>query len=469
MEARWYSGKYDSMKQRDCRLACVSEDSFMRRYAATMRLEWFFTGKLVVTDAQWYDGTYFKNLCAEPDFEHFINFAEKSNFEIKEREDYSMSMVAGGFEYSSVFDTDLSAAFDEINEELKYIKKSDPDQFRLIASSPVSYTDFLESFINKEYSSAMCEFDKFKNAFLRLQFIEGRKAKQRPSIFSGWTNRNSIPDVMAMCNEKLIKSILEGARELAVVQPYKAYEKPLNCILDQLGKSYPQRGEIVKAINRLNALAGKRGVSNERFKVFLNRFNFYYNYALARQHTRESYDGSDLNSAAEERIMNLYEMHDSLINIEVPGAMDAILGNLSWEAFDDMLAQNRGIMDEREKWLDSYNVATINPTSGNVDSAKNNLRKYIDVLANSIEGLRKYVLHNYAVLDRGETPGIYIAGGSDLDCLFGDSLLVLCGQGDQNGKLVCMNLSPGAPDPVVTSIITRGDAMISLASKVGAI
>ena len=167
--------------------------------------------------------------------------------------------------------------------------------------------------------------------------------------------------------------------------------------------------------------------------------------------------------------MNLYEMHDSLINIEVPGAMDAILGNLSWEAFDDMLAQNRGIMDEREKWLDSYNVATINPTSGNVDSAKNNLRKYIDVLANSIEGLRKYVLHNYAVLDRGETPGIYIAGGSDLDCLFGDSLLVLCGQGDQNGKLVCMNLSPGAPDPVVTSIITRGDAMISLASKVGAI
>jgi len=467
MGSKWYSGKYDSMKQAACLQGCKYEKhNFMQKYSASMRFEWFFTGQLTITDAQWYDGTYFSELSKSEDFKYFINFAKQDNFLIKERSERSMSMLASDFKFSSINNLEFKDIIEKIGGNIKKLKEKDDNQWKMIVETPQSYVSHIRDAVDNNYSGCSVienNLEEFADSFMRLHFLTGHVSERPEAIYSKWNNRDALPIIMERFRDDL-KSRIEDIEKHAFkyIDPAQ-YMTDTENIRKNLDERFPNRSSIINSVKSLKIESIKNDVSLWQIDNFVNTFNFIYNYGLSKQHTCDNYDGSDIDSKYEEDMINHYDIHKSFLEDSVPYRIANSIEKMSWGDFDELVRSSSSLLISRNKWIEEYSMLAQRPTRRKFTQARRALHDLINSIYNAMPNMYDEK-NEYLVIDR-EKSLAYVANGSDLNDLFGNSIIIVCNDDTQTGKLICLRSGNKMVDPVIATLISKGENMIQRAKE----
>lgn len=334
----WYSGKYDSTKQR--KVVRCSNDG-MLQYRTSIRFEILLTDMLVVTDAQWYDGTFFAKMAAnyEEEFKEFMEFVEKGfennavPFTVRRRGDY-MSMFKKPFLFSSIVNPKLQDFILHIWDDV-----ASENDIKNACLDLTSYLNFIEGKLKQEEEDSLkADFEQFRKGIEKLDCVDKR-------LFVPWGGTSYIPDEIKAVKDKLEKMLEEciGSEDEECITKGQA------AIKEELEQKYPSRSRILKNIEILaDAL-----YSTKLKEKFMHIFDDAYNYAIARQHDCRYYDLYDnlsnikYNADSEKKVV--FEKQ------KFPREVLEYLGAMTWSKFGE-LYYDKEIIAEREKWLRAFDA-----------------------------------------------------------------------------------------------------------------
>lgn len=380
----WYSGKYDSTKQHQ---VIYKNNDGMLKYKTSIRFEMLLSDMLVITDAQWYDGTFFAKMVTESEneFDDFMNFILKgldrdcAPLAIRRRTQY-MDMFKKPFLFSSITNPELRNFILNIwngNEDKKEEKCCNlPTYLSFIK-------DELTEKISKTDSFIWDDFYNFQTGIRKLDSVDER-------LFIPWGNKSYIPQEMELAKPKLLKLLTEkselNSHITSVIQK----------IRQELEKDYPNRSKIKKKINSI-----QESTSDTDFaERFMHIFDTHYNLAIAEQHDCKYYDLYDAITIASSDKANQKSIY--LDNQKFPNKVIEYLGRITWSEFGNIFYDDR-VTEKRKKWLSDFD-------SQNAEIAQQSFLAYLDCIMKKMEPLKIWLIDNSIFYRAAGTKRFFITG-----------------------------------------------------------
>ena len=470
-EMRWYSGKYDSTKQRS--VTNYFEDNpkkdslynprhdMYKRYTASLRLEMLLCGTVVVTDAQWYDGMYFSYLVNEAkkgEFESFKKmisdlYSKMPLLEVKRRKNHIRGIFSKPFLFSSLPGETLNK-----NSPIEIVRQFAMEHSEQIKKNPdlKNYFKLLKNFIPAE-NSIKEQIGKFENQIRSLDEVT--------NVFSQWSDVPGIPLAFSQRiksgketitrKEKLVKKFICKWAEDA---PDYDTEKELSGLAREIERQitiesgFPDRGSIKILVDKSKEIYP---IKTLFFDDFFNHFNTTYNRGLTLQHGCKFYDVVEMESNSKKMIRKASTEIEHL-----PEKAITCLANMSWSDFHEIMKEE-DIFRNRSSWLENCTSLSLKPNDDTRRMAEETIIKYNNAIAERIvrpnfncfnaDDIRIYNVENDALL---------VGGGSILEHIKGDEICFFYNSVDESGTYLYRFREENDLNNTLDTIGTYGDILL---------
>lgn len=320
---RFYGGHYDSVKQGSVRSALEQEvpdwkQVLKNKYAARLRLDILLSGNVIITDAQYYDGTFFQLAQSDSSFYRFLNTLNEADpvIEVRRRPQGVINIFEKPFTFSSL-------PSDEVKREIVRIMKAVMDKRKRPFKS-------LEE-AQEEYGAAVDSQDA-RIAFEEVvQNIISMDAKTPEWIFRDWDLSRPFGEYVKLAKETIpftfpVTGILE-------------VDESIREISNEMANEYPNRTKVIEILNDMRSqsqVTESKGISNQIGQIWAHVLKIY-NRAFAYQHGCNIIDiGEDLvagiSEEDREQIQELMDIQSSLLDDLSSNITEAIVEE-SWEEF----------------------------------------------------------------------------------------------------------------------------------------
>lgn len=411
---RWFSGKYDSVKQKFVSIKydparSDAKDDLLRMYTASLRNEMLFYGMVVVTDSQWYDGRYFARLTEHKTefdlFKDLVSDVDMPLFQIKRDPFYFERIFSNEFEFSSL-PGDGAAPSPQVVYLKDFAKRN---KERIIAANGcfTKYFDLLRNDVPSEFSF---DFDLFETHITSLD-------RMPDTVFSNWTPSVSGPSYIHLVFNGVRTDGTGRTNIQYIVETYLAHWCD-----DAYGEDFTELSECKTKIEKLlleenpNRTAIKEQIDRSKKKRdypiyddLLNFLNFLYNNAFARQHQCDLFDAVEIGE------MLVRDKDIEIRAMSLPIEFFYCISKASWEEFSAFLHIPK-IRAARNAWLAQYKVCQNNPNPDERERALEKLEKYMDEIKTIFYGESLGINKEEYAFDV-ETGQILIAGSSSTDIL----------------------------------------------------
>jgi len=287
---RFFGGHYDSMKQasvRDYIYQKISPNSDIRpqqemqkfldsAYTARMRLDILLAGDIVITDAQYYDGTFF-HILANSDFLEACSTLkpEKKVFEIRTRAGGLLSMVNKRFTFSALSSDTVRK---EVNQTVDGVLEKNKERSRDFQSAEHAFRTYISA-LDKSIKS---EFQGMAENILSLE-------KDTPTwMFGSWDPKRDIRECRKQALQDLPFKYPFGENEEA--------DEVLKMIQQELSKDW-NRTQIWESVNKFRNSRSvlQDSTKDDPVEQVWAWFMKLYNRAAAYQHECNCLDvGEDI-------------------------------------------------------------------------------------------------------------------------------------------------------------------------------
>lgn len=406
---RWYSGKYDSMKQRRVLDEERDENKLYFHYIRSLRMEMLLCGTVVVTDSQWYDGTFFTKLTdRETEFYHLkvlLNdqaLKEKIQvplLQVKRRNNYIAKIFGRDFVFSSLpGDTTTKGSLSQLATEFG------KDHGELIQANPTFGFYFTELKKTVEDTGMQVSVDEFE--------AHTRWLDEMPQdVYSTWDDIKGIPIAFnwklksgktrrELLKEKFLDKWERGAKQGDKI----TLRTNAQNLWKLLQNEYPDRGSIKTLVDHSKDI-GKRWHA-DAFDKFMNEFNVIYNRGLAVQHQCDLYDIADISE-------NLVKSRNiDIVPARFPQKAFMQVGDMTWQDFGELL-RNDAIIERRRKWLREYALSLRTTTPDAKKRAEESLDNLMLILKNEFPNYDT----NWKGAYNAEDDTFLVGGSSDLNKL----------------------------------------------------
>lgn len=465
-QARWYSGKYDSVKQRkviqnslmdEKSTSLTYEQKIQRaywRYSASLRLEMLLCGKVVITDAEWYDGAYFAHLSSQKEeWNNFLKFLDsekkqKTFFEVKRRQNY-VGMFGKPFTFSSILDNpNLENSFSFAVKRFGQYCESHEIKFTEIDG----YLSALERYILSNCSNHLTKLGELSERLKRLETVPA-------PTFSGWKNMNALPETFDFVNgrlsarQQLLQSLENWAEGFGGEQK-EGLEHNKKQLKQALSMNFPNRSVVLECVNSSEKLAGVEG-EKTHFRRFMKAFDYNYNLGLARQHDCTCIDIVDRD---EDILTDIENKKIDMKFMEWPDLILQGLGACSWEDFQEIIFGS-AIYDLRNKWLSSYLSLSKAEKSG--EKAERDFYNLCNEIVNRFEQIKRQV-YKGASFYNGDSDSLLVGASCDLSiCEANDFCVIYNPRSMERGILYRIHQGEDPqPDQTLDTIVSYGKDLI---------
>ena len=471
MEAlRYYSGKYDSTKQRYAYREFETEAyetkkglrELYLRYTTSLRLEMLFTRQIVLTDAQWYDGLYFASFMQnESEFDKFLNINQALNsplFEVKRRESYVPKMFGKPFEFSSLLD-----ARDREGTLAYHVYNCGIEKGERIAQTAHTMADYMTILKEDIDASLKGLMEEFEYRMLRLDNPSGIS-------FQPWRNSDALPNLLSsriqsspISHREMLIGMLEDALGKYSSTTRTLLQRQVEPIQNQIKQKFPNRSIFERHMAEIMDITEERDTS---FKDIRNKFNSIYNRGIAEQHDCFLNDQMDdvfaveeaLNAPKERRRLNLITV------AKISNTVVQAIGGCSWDIFIDTFLHNEQLVKCRNNWIKEYEEAFRDPSRKEGGEA---IKAY-ELLANAIirafDGLKAFVSQNCSFFDK-KNRNLVVANSSNLEMPpFANDIAVFTPYADDRGTLARISTIASQADEMdnlMDTIITNAKFFVS--------
>jgi len=408
---RWFSGKYDTVKQKQVSIEhdinrSPTRDDMFRMYTASLRLEMLFYGMVVVTDSQWYDGRYFARLSEhDEDFFYFkkltINYGTPL-FQIRRDINFFNRIFAKAFEFSSLPDDDPRST--SLVSSVKEFGARNSNEIELLGGSFPKYFELLRDSIDNQFRP---KIDVFEEHISHLNIIP-------PTLLSNWSVDRTKPSMVWRVFNGTLK---DPPHEAVIAYIEKTY---LNHWSDdttggiKIGldiNSQKIKAQILSLAPNRTLIKGLVDDSNSKNKnsiydELFDYITFLFNTAFALQHECDLCDVADISVLlASDKEVNIKTM-------DLPIEFYYCISNLSWREFEYFMNIPK-IKQHRKSWLKLYKLSQLTNSSTDRKRAFDELNKlilYIQTLVGKTEVEPYQDEFSFNV----ETGNILVGGGSSL-------------------------------------------------------
>lgn len=348
----WYSAKYDSTKQSEV----MGKKNGMLKYKTSIRFEMLLAERIVITDAQWYDGLFFAEMTAQNNGEEFnefikfllegVNCGDKNllPLTIRRRDKYP-TMFRNSFWFSSIQNPNLQ-------EFIFHIWDENEDNKTEVLKTLDSYLNYLEDKLNeKQELELIKDFEKFKIRIKTLDSVDER-------LFIPWGTEKYMSDYIKEAKPRL--------EEILSKLNLEYIEKQVNIIEEEINKASPSRSKINDSINEIKRIKKQDTLCEQ----FMHEFDNSYNCAIALQHECEYYDLYDaiLSKKYNEGSVKSFDLN----SYEFPAPVLEYLGVMTWEEFGKVY-YDENIMEKRKQWLSDFD-------SGVVETTRRSFSEYVNCI-----------------------------------------------------------------------------------------
>lgn len=273
-ENRIFSELHDSVTQKEIykeidqnNLNQNSVKEMIDLYQGIIRLQLLYSGKIIMIDAQYYDGLYF-HLINENELRDFFTIANTYNLlEIKRRENPIPDMLFTQFLYSSILDDalvkELYDAGKVLEDRLDFLRAD-------LKNNALSPLDFYHKAMKKIGVNNIL----FENHAEKLKFLEAL-SRQFPNVFSLWKRDEGCMSFITPDGQiyKNFPSVMSEKKEDFIKAAKRAgfNEKTIHT----LNIDYPKRSLVKADAISINTPAAYK---------FYNTFNRYYQAGMGAQH-----------------------------------------------------------------------------------------------------------------------------------------------------------------------------------------
>lgn len=422
------SGKYDSTKQRTVLLNGDRLRNY-RSFTATIRIELLLTGRMIFTDAQFFDGLYFhwlaKNLNELQAFEKLlVPFADTQNggetpfsisvkcrsSELDERHghqnepnlDYvAIKTFCKEFRFSSIEDDRLVEAIFELGHNFVEEYVADDLGRRRICPPNTNLEDYISAIdrqLKSLYGETSSSVESWTNYANELRTLFSIKYVDK------WGYRNSdgkwsIPQWDVLMNKCLtqeipgepkqsylakMKDLMDRAKGSEGMDNNPVANRYFAQIRGELNTGIGNRSKITMALDALEHLNNDVATMEEDeehrkhceyasncFRDFRQLLNDRYNKVLACQHGCKFLDLCDYTKIYDLAIEKKADMR----SLSIPKKLIENLAELSWLDFWELLDKNRGNLETAfYKWMDLYDSFSF--SSSKIGDLINELEQY---------------------------------------------------------------------------------------------
>lgn len=273
MTNRVFSDLFDPVKQKEDLSSKFDNnpEKLASFYLDKLKIQALFLGKVIMTDAQFFDSILFYSLSTE-EFNGFIKFAKDNDYlEIRHRPEPIKSMLGKQFLFSSISEEPLANAIYEIGADITDKIKED---------TVISYFEALEATAGGRLDGLSEPYEKFKERLIRM---DEWRLQPHQQLFVKWANPDEhnhtglyyrdLPDAIKS-NKEQWKIYINNNISL------KADVK--KAVFDELDKPRPNRSRLSKLSDGSN-----------NYKRFYNSFSYFYNIGIGSQHLSSTVE-SDL-------------------------------------------------------------------------------------------------------------------------------------------------------------------------------
>ena len=373
---RFYGGHYDSVKQGFIRDRLYEDNlwkpELLKLYTTRLRLDILLAGNVVLTDSQYYDGSFFHALVSDEekrkDFSQFLKDSSKDKIpiiEIRRRPFGLLSLLKKPFTFSSAI------SGNDRSEICNAMGKLTPGE--------------IDSKTTKKILNAIN--DKIDNSDTKITFQEISEnliyLDEAPNrIFQKWSNTPSLKDLIKSAKRTLdFKVEMTGNKEI---------DEVLNNIEIEMNKNYPNRTKIDTWIR--SAKDSLPAFSNILDSLY-NKVCQVFNLAFAKQHHCNAWDLGEtplLGKSIADMVENFSK-----------GILDAIAEE-SWREFYKRLTIDP-LKTSWKNWRESVMKANTNFKKPLSKFSKNILNSYGQTSRMSISQFTKNIIIGL---------GLIIGGGS---------------------------------------------------------
>jgi hypothetical protein len=364
MTNRIFSEAYDTVVQKDYYEKKCSGDvnSFVSDLSSKLKSDMIFFGKIVLTDAQFYDSPLL-HMMNDNEFSAFKKFVQESDgaIEVRCRSNTLPNMFAKQFRYSSVRHPGLSDALYDIGGTLS-------ENYCNVRNTASSLVTAIKAYGGGRLSGLESEFEEFASRLCKLDELR----KDCPQAFIEWG---------------------VAVDERAYTQPYfanlpavmKEKREYLLCRLRYFAElELLEKAKIESVENELRKTSGfpNASVIKTNAPTFFREFRHWYNIGIASQHFADSqclfdYENLSIGNDSE----HIASSNERACVLSAYGNEYEELFKSRWSDFTPHLAA----------------IATIRDTAWGAYKARN-VKDY----ATAIEGIKKYVSEAHMPLVREE-------------------------------------------------------------------
>lgn len=288
--------KYDSMKQSYV-LTQGNREYNYRCYNGSLRFDFLLFGKIVLTDAQFYDGMLFVQMIEHGEFEDFIQCVyDYDCLEIRKRtdesetKDFVFRMYGNPFYFSSSFSYEFAK---EVEDTMKKLQKEDEEHKKKVCKNIDTFWEYINEGFNPQnvpdtnrfHDKIMAmknEYQLFDDVYDEL-FKPWKKIEFYPLFLSLMEQENNFLKVCDIARniEKICKAAGPSCRRLidACEHAEDNFEN-MRKFRTAVTKDYI--GDILNQRNKLDEDSSK--MVKSKCDEITDLFNYTYNKVLAIQH-----------------------------------------------------------------------------------------------------------------------------------------------------------------------------------------
>lgn len=375
MPGRYFGGQYDSMKQAAYLDYVINDEVhkgklpyqvILDHYTARLRLDILLGGSIILTDAMFFDGTYFQTLFLHnEDREDFTNFLRLLSIggispliEIRQRR-----KTVGETLNAMIYKQNKKDGFIFSSLSSDYIKNKAADALSRAQNSGKEFTGW-NSFMDEAISFAGEDIvgDAIKQKIEILKYME----ELPPNIFRIWEGEYDFQKVLEDAQEKNRFRIIRTGDPVV--------DSVISSIEQEIKEKRPDRSKLQNEIalkTRIFARQPTR-MAEEKLELLWGQFLQVYNRTLGIQHYCDSFDIGEL--------LVSDEKSGTLIFEELSQATLQALAQESWSEFG---RKYNNLSKYREQWIHEVWELENQKKKSNTDA-----RKALDSLITQI--LREY-------------------------------------------------------------------------------
>lgn len=355
---RFHSINFDSVQQRK---ALLGKNGYLNylRLNAILKLQILLSKKLVLSDAQIYDGLFFFWMAELDELNDFLRCGEEADFlEIRVRDNkvFPVNMFMKPFICSAIELKELSDCIYDITSNM--LSKSTIENFnndtrkilekRCIKEDKDSPEEYLDK-VGKIISNIYCDMyeDEWNTYQKRLQLIyNGIKMRSR-NLVKSW-DKDTIIMESEDCNK-----ILEKLNELIKKENDTCYCNHIfSNMIRRVESKHCKRSEFVGQCEQLSVKCKDTPDALKLIKELLTTFDVYYNQSIARNMKCETiYDITLLDNVTTDAELDIKK--ELLWN----------LANLTWDEFNVLYTELEKSeytnLSDRLIFISNYTFKTI--------------------------------------------------------------------------------------------------------------